>query len=606
MQRFAQLYARLDSTTSTRAKVDALVDYLQHTPPRDAAWGVYFLAGGKPRRGVSSTLLRQWAAQAAGVDDWLFEASYQAVGDLAETIAHLLPPAQQREDLGLADWMSERLLPLREWPPEQQQRCLMQWLRGLDWAGRFLLIKLIGGGFRVGMSRLLVIRGLAEHAGIASTIVAQRMMGYTDSRRLPSGADYDALIAPVAPGQEGRVADDPLLGAAQANGQPFPFFLAHALPPDMPEDPTGMLGPVADWVAEWKFDGIRAQIVRHGGQTWIWSRGEDLVTEQFPDIAEAAQRWPDGTILDGEIVVRQDPLPLEAEATAASETTAPPPRFHLPVQPAAFARLQLRLGRRNVSRKMLGDCPAAFIAYDVLGWEGRDLRREPMAVRRTLLEGPVAGQCGVHVSPRIDAASWLALAEARRQARPLGVEGLMLKHVESRYGVGRTKSQGTWWKWKVDPLSVDAVLIYAQAGHGRRASLFTDYTFAVWNRPPRDAEEARAVVAAIERREPPTEGGLQLVTFAKAYSGLNDEEIRAVDRIVRRDTVEKFGPVCSLRPTQVFEIGFEGINDSGRHKSGVAVRFPRILRWRQDKPLHEADTLGHLRALAHAPPPTAG
>ncbi|RZU02291.1 ATP-dependent DNA ligase [Rivibacter subsaxonicus] len=564
MRRFALLYAELDAQTSTTAKVDALVRYFAEAPPEDAAWAVYFLAGGKPRQVLPTALLRQIALARAGIDDWLFEESYQAVGDLAETIALVLPPPTRLGDAGLAQWVEQRLLTWRGLDPAAQAAALNEAFDELDTAGRFLLVKLIGGGFRVGVSKLLVQRALAEHAGLDAKRVAQRMMGYTDAKATPTAARFGALIAA---GDE----------APADAGQPYPFFLAHAL--QLPLDEfESRLGPPTDWLAEWKYDGIRAQIVRRVGQVWIWSRGEELVTERFPEVSALAQALPEGTVLDGELLAWRDGAP------------------------AAFALLQQRLNRKTLSKKLLADAPVHCVAYDLLEWGGEDLRTRAQRERRALLEQALAGT-GFGLSPRVEGDGWAELAAQREQSRARGVEGLMLKHLASAYGSGRTKADGTWWKWKIEPMSVDAVLVYAQAGHGRRASVYTDYSFAVWNRAPRDAAEAQAAVEAIAMRRPPPEPStaepqpLQLVNFAKAYSGLSDEEFKAVDKIIRASTIEKFGPVRSLRPSLVFELGFEGINRSARHKSGIAVRFPRMLRIRNDKPLHEADTLQILEAL---------
>jgi DNA ligase-1 len=563
MNRFAQLFAELDASTATTAKLEALQRYFAEATPTDAAWAVYFLAGGKPRQVVPTARLRALAARLAGVTDWLFEECYQAVGDLAETIAHVLPPPSAPSDLGLARWVEDRLLPLRGAEPAEQERQVAAWWDELDAGSRFLLVKLIGGGFRVGVSKLLVQRALAAHAGLDAKLVAQRMMGYTDASRRPDAAAFGGLIAPAE------------LGRSEA-GQPYPFFLAHAL--DVPEPEfDSRLGPATDWLVEWKYDGIRAQIVRREGGVWVWSRGEELVTERFPEIAEAARTLPEGTVLDGEILVWKEG------------------------RPAPFNLLQQRIGRKTLTKKVLADAPVAFIAYDLLEWRGGDRRTLPQHERRKGLEAAVQGT-PLQLSPRVTGADWAALAALRRESRERGVEGFMLKHRDARYGSGRTKADGTWWKWKVEPLSVDAVLVYAQAGHGRRASVYTDYTFAVWNRAPHDAAEAQAVLDAIERREPAQPGALQLVTFAKAYSGLSDAEFREVDRVIRQTTIEKFGPVRSVRPSLVFELGFEGINRSPRHKSGIAVRFPRMLRIRADKPLHEADTLQTLEGLLGATP----
>jgi DNA ligase-1 len=556
MRRFATLYQELDASTATNDKVAALRRYFASAPAADAAWAVYFLSGGKPRQAVPTGLLRELACRLAGIDDWLFEACYQAVGDLAETIAHVLPAAAQPVDQGLAFWVEQRLLGWRGLPAQEQTLRVGAAFDELDAGGRFLLVKLIGGGFRVGVSKLLVQRALAAHAGLDAKLVAQRMMGYTESRSTPSAARFEQLISHES---------TPALDA----GQPYPFFLAHALQA-APES----LGDCADWLVEWKYDGIRAQLVKRAGQVWIWSRGEELVSDRFPEIMAVAQGLPDGTVLDGEVLVWPD----------SDE------------RPASFNRLQQRITRKTLGKKLLADTPVVFLSYDLLEMDGVDQRGRPQRERRAGLEALLAGR-PLRISPRVPAADWSGLAALRAESRARGVEGFMLKQLQSHYGSGRTKSEGTWWKWKIEPLTVDGVLIYAQAGHGRRASVYTDYTFAVWNRPPVDADEAQAVVEAITLREPAVPGALQLVPFAKAYSGLSDEEFAAVDREIRAHTLEKFGPVRSVRPTLVFELGFEGVNLSPRHKSGIAVRFPRMLRIRYDKPLHEADSLDTLRGM---------
>jgi DNA ligase-1 len=542
MKRFSRLYTELDAQTATNAKVAALKAYYADSAPEDAAWATYFLAGGKPRQVVPTRALRAIATRAAGIEEWLFEECYQAVGDLAETIAHVLPEGHGDDDAGLAHWIEKRLLPMKGLAPAEIEARLLDHWAALDWQGRFLLTKLIGGGFRVGVSRLLVVRALATHAGIDAKLVAQRIMGYTDTARSPTAARYLALLAPG----DTSIADP---------GSPYPFFLAHPLPD------IQTLGPVNDWQVEWKYDGIRAQVVRRAGGTWIWSRGEELVTDRYPEVVAAAAGLPEGSVLDGELLVwKGDGLP------------------------APFALLQQRIARKTLGKKLLAEAPVAFMAYDLLERDGADLRAEPQERRREALAHIVAAHPhpALLLSPVVQAADWPAFAALRRESRARGVEGFMLKERRATYGTGRTREAGTWWKWKIDPLSVDCVLIYAQAGHGRRASLYTDYTFAVWDG---EGENRR------------------LVPFAKAYSGLTDDEFRLVDAVIRKTTVEKFGPVRSVTPTLVFELGFEGIRKSPRHKSGIAVRFPRMLRWRTDKPVQEADTLAHLHALLGAATP---
>jgi len=545
MKDFAALYRTLDATTSSLAKQAALQQYLRAAAPADAAWAVYFLAGGKPRQIVPVKLLRLLAQEAAGLPEWLFEESYQAVGDLAETISLLLPSPQDSHELGLAAWLEDELLPLRGLPPEQiADRLRAQWRR-LAPDERLVYFKLITGAFRVGVSKLQVTQALAAVGGVDAKRIAQRLMGYTHIGARPSAQAYAALVAPVVEGQH----------EIGTGGQPYPFFLAHPFNLPLEEFDTA-LGDAQQWIVEWKWDGIRAQLVKRGGQAWLWSRGEELVSDRFPELTQMGEALPDGTVLDGEIVVWRDDR----------------------AQP--FAELQRRIGRKSVGAKLMRDVPVVLLAYDILEWEGRDLRALPQAQRRALLDDVVTQMQhpALVASPMLTGDSWAELARQREEARERGVEGLMLKQRESRYGVGRTKESGVWWKWKIDPMSVDAVLVYAQRGHGRRASLYSDYTFAVWDAPPEAPDR-------------------KLVPFAKAYSGLSDEEMARVDAHIRRTTIESFGPVRSVTPTLVFELGFEGIARSTRHKSGIAVRFPRMLRWREDKPVEEADTLQTLAAL---------
>ncbi|MGY2319014.1 ATP-dependent DNA ligase [Pseudomonas sp. P7758] len=542
MKAFAELYANLDATTSSNAKLAALQAYFLQAPAEDAAWAVYFLSGGRPRQLVPTRLLRDMATEAASIEPWLFEESYQSVGDLAETISLLLPESPHTSDDGLAVWLEEKLLPLRGLPPEELAERLPALWAQLDQPSLMLCIKLITGSFRVGVSKLLVTRALAAMAGLDSKRVAQRLVGYTDLSNRPTAEGYLKLIAAESSDEH-----------AQRGGQPYPFFLAHGLAQPV-EQFDALLGSPADWQVEWKWDGIRAQLVKREGRLWVWSRGEELVTERFPELHDLENSLPDGTVIDGEIVVWKDS-----------------------VQP--FALLQQRIGRKTLGKKILEDAPVAVLAYDLLEHHGEDWRNHTQAERRAQLELVVSDcdQPTLRTSPVLIGNSWQDLAEQREASRSLGVEGMMLKARDGLYGVGRTKDMGVWWKWKVDPFSVDAVLIYAQRGHGRRASLYSDYTFAVWDGPP-----------GTERT---------LVPFAKAYSGLTDEEMRKVDAIVRKTTVEKFGPVSSVTPSMVFELGFEGIALSKRHKSGIAVRFPRMLRWRQDKAVEEADNLATLQDL---------
>ncbi len=569
MRDFAVLYQRLDAATSTRQKRAALLDYIrmaQADPARHgaAAWAIYFLAGGKPRQLAPTKLLRQLAIEEARLPEWLFEESYQRVGDLAETLALLLPESEEQDTAPLDVWMRERLLPLAKLDLQEKFARLRGYARATPREQRFVFFKLITGGLRVGVSRAQVVEALAEAAGVDAKHMAQRMMSYTKSPA-PQASDFVALVA---------VED----AQASPSGQPYPFFLAYALAKEITEMEAA-LGPVANWIVEWKYDGVRAQIINRKGAWRIWSRGEDLITDAYPELETLREGLPEGVVLDGELVV------LDAQKPAGP--------FDLSgLQP--FASLQQRLGRKNISAKMTRALPVVFVAYDLLEHNGEDLRDAPLAQRRALLERLVENTWSralalglappLRLSPRIDAPDWISLAALREEARARSVEGLMLKARDSVYGVGRRKGSdraNVWWKWKIDPMDIDAVLVYAQRGHGRRSGVYSDYTFAVWSGPAEDPERT-------------------LVPFAKAYSGLSDEEMRAVDAVIRKTTNESFGPVRSVRPTLVFELAFEGISLSKRHKSGVAVRFPRIRRWRRDKPIEDADTLQQLHALLKA------
>jgi DNA ligase-1 len=523
---FAKLYAAIDETNATSEKVAALVAYFRTTPPADAAWAVHFLSGRRPKRLVGSRKLAAWASAEANLPEWLFEESYQSVGDLAETITLILPDTGASSDLPLSHWVEKRLLGLRGEDDDVQREVMVHSWRELDRRERFVWNKLITGSFRVGASQRLVIRALAEVSGVDEGVIAHRLMGAWE----PTAEFFGRLIAP-----DTRDADV---------SRPYPFFLAYPL-----EEGPAVLSEIGDWMAEWKWDGIRAQLIRRAGKTFLWSRGEELLAGRFPEVEEIGGLLPEGTVIDGELLPWVDNAPLP------------------------FAQLQRRIGRKSLGRKILDEVPVVLVAYDLLEEAGQDIRSRPLRERRSrlavLLESvPSAGR--LMLSPAVPVPTWESITDARSAAREVGAEGLMLKRLSSAYGVGRRR--GDWWKWKVDPLTVDAVLIYAQAGSGKRAGLFTDYTFGIWE-------------------------GDHLVPFAKAYSGLTDEEIRKVDQFIRRNTLEKFGPVRTVKPELVFELHFEGIQPSTRHKSGIAVRFPRIARWRTDKKAEEADSLDTVRAM---------
>ena len=535
MKAFADLYTALDASTRTNDKTAALVAYFNMAPREDACWAVYFLTGNRPRQAVPAKKLHEIAADAADLPLWLFEEAYDSVGDLAETIALILPPPEAASALPLHRWILDRLGTLRTLAEAEQKAALLRYWAELDQHQRLVFNKLITGGFRVGVSALLVIRALAEFTGLDAKLISHRLAGDWQ----PTPENYAALVS---------------LDAQNFDiSKPYPFFLAH--PVDDAQTLESQLGNRADWQAEWKWDGIRGQLVKRDGEIFIWSRGEELVSAQFPELIAAAKVLPD-CVLDGEILPNKDG------------------------QMMPFAVLQKRLGRKNPAKKILSEAPVIFLAYDVLEIAGEDIRQQPLHQRRDRLHEiiysvPRAGDKPnlLQLSDIVRAPSWATLAAARGESRERGCEGLMLKRRDSVYGVGRTR--GDWWKWKLAPMTADAVLVYAQRGHGKRASLYSDYTFAIWKT---------------------IDGARQLVSFAKAYSGLTNEEITTVDAFIRKNTLEKFGPVRTVKPELVFELGFEGIQRSKRHKSGVAVRFPRMLRMRTDKLAEEADSL---ESLAH-------
>ncbi len=530
MKEFAALFTAIDQTTKTTLKTKALAEYFRTAPDDDKLWTIALFSGRRPKRAVNTTQLREWAAERAGIPLWLLEESYPIVGDLAETIALVLPPSDTHEDKPLTHWITELKSLSQLDIPARKSRILAAW-ETLETTERFLFNKLITGGFRIGVSQKLMTRALAQATGQEEAVLAHKLMG----KWTPDDTTYHALIE----------AEDPAADASR----PYPFYLAYQLD-DGPID----IGPPEEWQAEWKWDGIRGQLLIRGAEHHVWSRGEELMTDRFPELARARDYLPEGTVLDGEIVA------WDAEAE----------------MPLPFNTLQARIGRKTVPKKLLKNAPVILLAYDLLEAEGRDMRPAPMAERRARLDrmlGQLPAEAPVRPSRLIPFDSWAALAETRAKARDMRAEGVMLKRRDSPYLSGRKK--GDWWKWKLDPLTIDAVMIYAQQGHGRRANLFTDFTFAVWD-------------------------GDALVPFTKAYSGLTDVEFRKITQWVRKNTTERFGPVRQVTPHHVFEIAFEGIHESPRHKSGVALRFPRMSRWRQDKPLSEANTLDDLKAMLAA------
>jgi len=527
MHRFATLFDAIDRTTSTNAKVAAMADYFADAPREDAAWAVFFLTGRRLKRLVPAAAIQEWTLAATGLPSWLLSECWSVVGDGAEIAALVLDqlPAAPSEDLPLSKWVEERIIPLKTLSAEVQQTRVTEWWRRLDRLQRFMLLKLLTGEFRVGVSQTLVVRAIARAAALPATTIAARLMG----EWAPSADWFSSVLS------HERTEDD--------RSRPYPFCLASPL-----DEAPDTLGSPEAWLIEWKWDGIRAQLVKRDARVHLWSRGEELITHRFPEIAAAATNLPDGTVLDGEVLAFRDDRPMP------------------------FSALQQRIGRQKQVAQLVRAVPVVFMTYDVLEDLNEDIRSLPLSERRRRLEGLLKGSM-LRPSPVVTGATWEELAALRADSRARGVEGLMLKRLTSAYGVGRKR--GDWWKWKIEPFSIDAVLIYAQPGSGKRASLLTDYTFGVWDNG-------------------------ELVPIAKAYSGLSNEEIDEMDRWIRRHTRERFGPVRHVEPAHVFELGFEGIAKSTRHRSGIAVRFPRMLRWRRDKKPEDADTIESVRALLDA------
>lgn len=548
MKRFGQLFEELDTSTGTTDKVDALVRYFSSAPAEDAAWALALLTGRRVKRAVSYTLLYAWASEVSGYAEWLIGESHAAVGDFSEVLSLVLPPPGQPADLSLREVIEGRISLMARLGESDKKAVVLKTWDQLDQRGKFLFHKLISATFRVGVSRLLAVRALAQVAGVPQEEMDHRLMGEWS----PTAEFFKSLLRPVD-----------LKGAARdVHWNPYPFFLAHQL-----EETAFVgekLGPIEQWQVEWKWDGIRGQLIKRAERVALWSRGEELLTERFPDLLDVSDQLPDGTVLDGELLAWENGRPLP------------------------FAQLQTRINKKQPTGLLFADVPVIFRAYDILEHGGVDLRAKALRERREMLEQVVrgAGSPLLQVSEVIEASSWDELASLRAGSRERNVEGVMLKHLDSTYGVGRTKTtlidspaRAGWWKWKIDPYLVDCVLVIAQRGSGRRASLFTDYTFAVWTGPQR--------------------GEGELVPIAKAYSGLTDQEILKVDAFVRDHTTGRLqgGGGRIVEPRLVFEIAFEGIAASLRHKSGVATRFPRMNRWRMDKGPEEADTLGFVKGL---------
>src|SRR5687768_168406 len=527
MKQFAELFLDLDRTNKTNEKVELLRNYFITANEEDKIWALALFTGRRPSFKINSRQMQEWASEKAEIPSWLFRESYNNVGDLGETISLILPAHNNEvNEKTLREWFTYLLMLPSMKDAEKKEHILNAWQR-LTRHEIFVFNKLLMGSFRIGVSQTLVVRAIAEATQMESNVIAHRIMG----KWLPADTSFEELISHEDQNDDAS--------------RPYPFFLAYPIESDISE-----LGDVHDFFVEWKWDGIRSQIIYRKSELFIWTRGEELSTNKFPELHFLKSLLPEGTVLDGEIVSFRDGRPLP------------------------FNVLQTRIGRKNLTKQILQDAPVAFIAYDLLEANEEDIRQLPQHERRNLLEKlflKVPATDKFLLSKLLLFDDWNDFKELHKHARENVAEGFMIKRKSSTYQVGRKK--GDWWKWKINPLSIDAVLIYAQRGHGRRTEMFTDYTFAVW-----DNEK-------------------KLVPFAKAYSGLTDKEIAQVDHFVKRNTLEKFGPVRTVTPKLVFEIGFEGINESSRHKSGIAVRFPRILRWRQDKSPEEADTLDALKKI---------
>ncbi len=522
MRKFAALFEKIDQVQSTNEKVEHIKNYFETCSDEDGAWALFFLSGHRLKRLIGSGVMLEWCANLVNIPAWLVEESYASVGDTAETITLLLPRNinENQNELTLSEWMETIIKPLQKASIDEKKQVIIKFWETLSTKEIFIMNKIITGSFRMGISSLLTLKALSQATDVSREILSHKVMGDWQ----PTAFFFKSLKT------EGH--DTKFLN-------PYPFYLAHPF-----EGELSSLGDFADWQIEWKWDGIRGQAVVGLQEAALWSRGNELISDQFPELIDVFKTLPPGTILDGEVLAYADGHPLP------------------------FSELQKRLGRKNVSKAMIDKIPIVFMVYDILEYEGVDLRNLPMLKRRELLENLNFQTPKIILSDLVVGNEWQEILDLRLESRLRGVEGLMLKKKDSVYGVGRQK--GNWWKYKVDPMSIDAVLLYAQAGSGQRANLFTDYTFGVWHEN-------------------------ELIPIAKAYSGLTKEEIAELDKWIRKNTMEKFGPVRKVTAFYVFELGFEGIQISKRHKSGVALRFPRILRWRKDKPFNESDTLESIK-----------
>ncbi|HEX5669318.1 MAG TPA: ATP-dependent DNA ligase, partial [Chitinophagaceae bacterium] len=467
-RKFAELVNVLGTSTKTNDKLEALSSFFATADDRDKVWVIAIFSGRRPKRTIKTAMMVRWCMDITGLPDWLFAESYHTVGDLGETIALLIPGSENRneEPLSLHHYLFELSLLSQKDESAQEHFIKSSWLK-MSKDERFVFNKLITGNFRIGVSQQMMVNALAATLNQPASQIAHRISGQWDP--------FDTEFADLLGG-------DPL---QKDLSKPYPFYLAYALDGEPHE-----IGEPGEWQAEWKWDGIRGQVIQRENRLFVWSRGEELITDKFPEFSVFKDLLPSGTVLDGEIICMEN--------------------HEDSWKPLPFALLQTRIGRKNLTRKHLKESPVGFIAYDLLEWEGVDYRDRPLSERREKLE-MITGHVKQDIlrsSPVLKFETWANLAANRVVARENGSEGLMLKRLSSTYQAGRKR--GDWYKWKIDPLTIDGVMIYAQKGHGRRSNLFTDYTFAV-----RDGDK--------------------LVSFAKAYSGLTDKEFAEVDAFVKRN-----------------------------------------------------------------------
>lgn len=527
MKTLSKLYFNLDATNSTLEKQRILVEFFKAHAKEDTLWLVGLFTHRRSPRIVNTRVLRQWASDVSSTPLWLLEESYHIVGDLAETLALLVSKGKKSSlpNTSLAHWMQTYQSLQKASELEIKNFVLSMWQQ-MDYKESFVFHKIITGGMRVGVSDKLMSKALAKFLEKDENEITYRLTGNWK----PWNTTFERLFI--------------LKDKEAALSKPYPFYLAYPV-----DDDIEKLGAEINWTAEYKWDGIRGQLILRNQNTYLWSRGEEEILNSFPEFKDYAQFNTHDIVLDGELLAYKDhPLP--------------------------FNQLQKRLGRKNPGKKICKNIPVFFMVYDVFEYQREDIRHLSLSKRKNIIKQwhqlNALSMPNILLSPELPFSHWKELKTLQSNARENHAEGLMLKKQGSAYLTGRKK--GEWWKWKVEPLHFDGVLTYAMRGHGRRANLYTDFTFAVWKNN-------------------------ELITVCKAYSGLTDEELKEVDRFVKKNTLEKYGPVRKVKPELVFEIAFEGIAESNRHKSGLAMRFPRIARFRKDKTIEEADQIENLRNL---------